>query len=140
MLHLYPQLLNSRHYRSHHVATAAVKGEERNDMMRRIGNAWFEYTINPHDHNPLIHPGIVLASVVVCCWVCAKLCSRDPTIWFPLKNICRLPVKFFSLCVNPVCKFFNADFQCSAKMHLLIDNEQWRMIKKSRSQQSIMVP
>ena len=29
---------------------------------------------------------------------------------------------FFSLCVNHVCKIFNANFQCSAVMHLLIES------------------
>jgi hypothetical protein len=30
----------------------------------------------------------------------------------------------FSLCLNPVCNFFNATFQCLVRDHLLID-EQW---------------
>ncbi len=32
--------------------------------------------------------------------------------------------KNFTLCVNPVCKTFNATFQCSVRDHLLI-NKQW---------------
>ncbi len=33
-------------------------------------------------------------------------------------------VSDFSLCVNPVCKIFNATIQCLVRDHLLID-EQW---------------
>jgi hypothetical protein len=54
--------------------------------MVAIGNVRFEYIVDPCDHNPVIHPGIVLALVGVGCQVCAELCPRDPTIRFPLKN------------------------------------------------------
>jgi hypothetical protein len=55
-------------------------------MLRRIGNVRFEYLVNPREHNPFIHPGTVLATVVVGCRVCAELCPRNPTIRFPLKD------------------------------------------------------
>ena len=41
VLHLYSQLLNSCDYRSHHVATVAVKDEEGNDVIRCVGDVWF---------------------------------------------------------------------------------------------------
>ncbi len=41
MLHLYPQLLNSCDYQSHHVATVAVKDEKGNDVIRCIGDVRF---------------------------------------------------------------------------------------------------
>jgi hypothetical protein len=41
VLHLNPQLLDSCHYLSHHMAMVAVKDEEGNDMIWCVGDVWF---------------------------------------------------------------------------------------------------
>ena len=90
VLHLYPQLLNSRDDRSHHVATVTVEDEEGNDMVRRIGDVRFEDVVHPRDHHPLVHPGIILALIVVGCRVSGELRPRDPTLFcLTLENNCR---------------------------------------------------
>ena len=41
VLYLDSQLLNPRHHQRHHVAAVAVKDEEGNDVIGRVGNVWF---------------------------------------------------------------------------------------------------
>ena len=46
----------------------------------------FEHVIDPCDHHPLIHPGIVLVLLVVGCWVSGEFRLGILTIRFPLTN------------------------------------------------------
>ncbi len=75
--HFDPQLLNSCNYQCHHVVSVAIEDQEGNDVLGCIG----DLSSSTQAINLLVHPGIVLAAVLVGCWVVSKFSPCKSGHW-----------------------------------------------------------